>query len=759
MAQLVYRRYGGSLQVDIPDFNTLTEAVRIPATQWMALACPLEGIACDPRFLTLMDADGNRRIRVEELRAAVDWTAARLQDRKGADAGSDVLELSAVSDTASNLKGAAELVLRTLNAPDATKLSLEQLRTSDKALRDAGKNGDGLIAPVSLPERLRPLAQSIIAAFPQVTNRAGLAGVDVGLVKRFREERAALLAHLGGKDSVFTWGTASLEQAKRVHDVAPLLEGYFVQCRLVAAQPEAAASLRLRADRVEGALGDLGAMGKAANELPIAPPDPSGVLVWARLYRGAGYEKLEAFHQEVAAPLLGDGVKLTDTAWRELSTKAEAILAWQAKRDASPLHAVADTLGAVSDEELDALESVSREDLSLKPTLDVIEELERLVLYQRWLLQFANNFISMPNLYLPKRRALMERGTLILAGRKYTLSVLVTDRAAHAALTGQGTTCILYVKVLPRDATDGYEVAVPVTSGRSTELVVGKRGVFYDVDGKESDAIVTQVIRQPVSLWESMTMPFMRIGTFITSKVEGLAASGEKDFDASLESGYKQTVTAPPPSAAPAPAGAAPAAAPAGGGIAGVLAAGGIAFAALGSSLAFILTQVKSLTLVDVITAATILAIVVMAPAGLLGWLKLRRRNLALLLEGSGWALNDRLMLTRGVATLITRKPKLPSNARVDHVDLVRGALLHTQDDDEAERMSLGARLGLTLLILFVLGWQVRVPVTEWLCTYHWLSGDACRVLLPKLVPSELPGAPAPAGTAPAAAPAPAPAK
>ncbi|RKH58126.1 kinesin, partial [Corallococcus llansteffanensis] len=549
MPQLVYRRYGGSLQVDIPDFNTLTEAVRIPATQWMALACPLEGIACDPRFLALMDADGNHRIRVEELRGAVDWTAARLTDRKGADAGSDVLELSALSPTASKLQGAAELVLRTLQATDTTRLSLEQLRTSDKALRDAGKNGDGIIAPASLPEQLRPLAQAIIAAFPAVTNRAGLVGVNVELVQRFRTERAALLAHLAGRDAVFTWGATSLEQAKRVHEVAPLLEGYFVQCRLVAAQPEAAASLRLRAERVEGALGDLGAMGKAAGELPIAAPDPSGVLVWAKLYRGPGYERLEAFHQEVATPLLGDGVKLTDTAWRDLSARAEAILGWQAKKDTSALHAVADTLATVSDEALDALESASREDLSLKDTLDVIAELERLVLYQRWLLLFANNFISMPSLYLPRMRALMEKGTLILGGRKYTLSVLVTDRASHSALTGQGTTCILYVKVMPKDGADGYEVAVPVTSGRSTDLVVGKRGVFYDVDGKEHDAIVTQVIRQPVSLWEAMTMPFMRIGAFITSKVEGLAASGDKDFNASLEAGYKQTVTAPPPPA------------------------------------------------------------------------------------------------------------------------------------------------------------------------------------------------------------------
>lgn len=733
MAQLVYRRYGGSLQVDIPTFDVLTEAVRIPPTQWIATACPLEGMSCDPRFLTLMDADGNGRIRVEEVRAAVDWTAQRLKDRRGADAGSDVLELAAISETGAAPRGAAEMILRTLNAPDATRISLEQVRASDKALREAGKNGDGLVAPASLPERLRPLAEAIMASFPEVKNRAGQAGVDVGMVKRFREERAALLTHLGQRDEVFTWGSASLEQARRVRELAPLLDGYFVQCRLVAAQPEAAASLKLRAERVEGALGDVAALGKAAEDLPIAPPEPSGVLVWARLHRGPAYERLESFRLGVAAPLLGDAERLTDTAWRDLCARADAILAWQAKLEASPVQKRMDMLPGVQEVELDAIEAVSREDLELKGTLDVIDELERLILYQRWLLTFANNFVSMPNLYMPKRRALMERGTLILGGRKYTLSVLAKDRAQHAALTGQGTTCILYVKVEPKEGGTSYEVAVPVTSGRSTELGVGKRGVFYDVDGKEHDATVTQVIRQPVSLWEAMTMPFLRIGAFITSKVEGLAAAGEKTFDTTLEKGYAQTVAAAPP--APAPA-AAPAAAPAG--LAGVLAGGGIAFAALGSSLAFIATQVKSLTLVDLISAVTIIAIVVMAPAGLLGWLKLRKRNLALLLEGSGWALNDRLMLTRDLASLVTRRPKLPKGAKVDRVDLVHGALKHTRDDDEHEGVSWWARVGVTLLILFILLWQVRVPITVSFCERGWLSTDVCQVLLPKLVPPDL---------------------
>ncbi|WIG96637.1 kinesin [Myxococcus sp. SDU36] len=751
MAPLIYRRYGGSLQVDIPSFDVLVEAIRIPETQWIATACPLEGLSCDPRLLTLMDADGNGRIRVAEVRAAVDWAARQLKDRRGADAASDVLELDALSEEARPLRGAAERILRTLKATDVGRISLAQVRESEKALRESGQNGDGIIAPAHLPEHLRPLAQELMASFSALTNRAGQAGVDSTLVKRFREERAALLAHREKQGAAFVWGDVSLETAKRVRDVAPLLDAYFVQCRLVAAQPEAAASLRLRAERVEGALGDVAALGKAAGDLPVAPPDASGVLEWSRLLRGPAYEALEAFRTDVATPMTGDSQRLSDSTWRALAAKADGVLAWQAQLEASPVRKLMDTLPSVSDADLDALDAASAADLALKPTLDAINELERLVLYQRWLLLFTNNFISMPSLYMPKRSALVERGTLILGGRKYTLSVLVTNRAAHSALTSLGTTCILYVQVAPKDGAPGYEVAVPVTSGRSTELAVGKRGVFYDVAGVESDAIVTQVVRQPVSLWEAMTMPFTRIGAFITKKVEGLASAGEKTFDTTLEQGYTNATNAPPVATPPAGAAPAAAAAPAGGGLAGIVAAGGLAAAALGSSFAFIMTQVKSLTLVDLISAATLIAIVVMAPAGLLGWLKLRRRNLALLLEGSGWALNDRLMLTPELSSLVTRRPKLPANARVDRMDMVRSALARQQEHDEAEGPSGWMKLAVTLAVIFVLLWQVRIPLLTWFCHAGWLSQDTCLAVLPSQPE------PAPAAVAPAAAPAKAP--
>ncbi len=743
---LVYRRHGGSIQVDIPDFETLARAIHIPETQWMATACPVEGLHCDARFLSLMDADGNGRIRVAEVRTAVEHTAKLLQSLKGADERSDVLELSALSPEGARLQSAARRILATLKAENTGRISLEQVRSSEKVLREAGLNGDGIIAPAFLPEPVRALASRIMAAFPEVKNRAGQAGVDPPTLQRFREARAAMLAHLASKEAVHLWGEASLERARRIHEVKPLLEGYFLQCRLVAAQPEAASSLKLPAGRVESALGDTAALEKAASVLPISPADPSGVLTWARLYRGPAFEALEAFRKEVAAPLTGNAEQLSDAAWRELSTRAEAVLAWQARFDANPVHGMATELSTIADADLAAIEAASQADLALKDELEAITELERLILYQRWLLTFANNFISMPDLYSAKKRALYEKGSLVLGGRRYMLAVLAQPRAPHAALTSQGTTCILYVKVAPRDGADGYEVAVPVTRGHSTGLEVGKRGIFHDVEGKEYDAIVTQVIRHPVSLWEAMTMPFQRIGRFLTSKVEALASSGDKDFEQALEKSYKQSsavvtgamASAAVPAPAPAPA--------QGAGLGGLIAAGGIAFAAVGSSLAFILSQVKSLSLGDVLSAALIIAAIVMVPAGLLGWLKLRRRNLALLLEGSGWALNDRLMLTRELAALITRKPRLPKGAKIDRTDVLRAALplIRGEEAEEEEEGAPGrVKLLVVLAIALALLWQARMPIARFACGRQWLSPSTCGALLPESGTAPAPQAPA----------------
>ncbi|MCA9494176.1 MAG: hypothetical protein KC621_29815, partial [Myxococcales bacterium] len=47
-------------------------------------------------------------------------------------------------------------------------------------------------------------------------------------------------------------------------------------------------------------------------------------------------------------------------------------------------------------------------------------------------------------------------------------------------------------------------------------------------------------------------------------------------------------------------------------------------------------------------------------PVSLATWFRLRRRDLATLLEGSGWAINTRLYLDRDLAVQLTTRPSLP---------------------------------------------------------------------------------------------------
>ncbi|MGC4054584.1 MAG: hypothetical protein QM757_36355 [Paludibaculum sp.] len=156
----------------------------------------------------------------------------------------------------------------------------------------------------------------------------------------------------------------------------PLLDAYFLQCRLVAAQPEAASSLKLAAGRVEGVLGDTAALEKAATSLPIAAAESGrrAHLVQAvprprlRDARGA------AFRKDVAARHRGRG----EAHRRRLEGpvrqgRCRAGLAGHL--DASPVKGLLAELPTLADADLEAIEAASKADLALKDELDAVSEL------------------------------------------------------------------------------------------------------------------------------------------------------------------------------------------------------------------------------------------------------------------------------------------------------------------------------------------------------------------------------------------------
>ena len=218
---------------------------------------------------------------------------------------------------------------------------------------------------------------------------------------------------------------------------------------------------------------------------------------------------------------------------------------------------------------------------------------------------------------------------------------------------------VLYVEVVPAgEGRPKYEVAVPVTSGGKGNLCAGKRGVFEDVAGVLHDAKVVQIIENPISVTEALASPFQRLGGLVTSKIGGLTAEAEKKLDAVGTSTLTAATTAPKqPAAAAAPA-AAPS--PAAGNL---LMGGSIAVAALGSAAAFITKTLAGLKWYKIIGGLVGAVLAVMVPISIVALMKLRRRDLSAILEGSGWAINARMRLTMSQARFFTRRPRYPIGA------------------------------------------------------------------------------------------------
>jgi hypothetical protein len=75
-------RTGGLDQVALETGADLLNLDQLDQKLWVALSCPVKGLELDEKTLALIDTDGDGRIRVPELLAAIKWAAARLKDAR-----------------------------------------------------------------------------------------------------------------------------------------------------------------------------------------------------------------------------------------------------------------------------------------------------------------------------------------------------------------------------------------------------------------------------------------------------------------------------------------------------------------------------------------------------------------------------------------------------------------------------------------------------------------------------------------------------
>jgi hypothetical protein len=96
---------------------------------------------------------------------------------------------------------------------------------------------------------------------------------------------------------------------------------------------------------------------------------------------------------------------------------------------------------------------------------------------------------------------------------------------------------------------------------------------------------------------------------------------------------------------------------------AGIFAAIGLAIGAIGTALAAIAAGCLSLKLWQMPLALAGVVLLISGPSMLLAWFKLRKRNLAPILDANGWAVNTEARINIPFGTALTQIATLPHGA------------------------------------------------------------------------------------------------
>ena len=156
-------RTGGLDQVLLESGEDLLNLENLDQKLWVALSCPVKGLELDEKTLTMIDNDGDGRIRVPELIAAIKWAAVRLKDPGELLKGSAALSLNAINDTTPEGKivlSSAKQILANVGKMGAAAISADDASDTAKIFSSSALNGDGVIPPEATGHPDRPGAVS-----------------------------------------------------------------------------------------------------------------------------------------------------------------------------------------------------------------------------------------------------------------------------------------------------------------------------------------------------------------------------------------------------------------------------------------------------------------------------------------------------------------------------------------------------------------------------------------------------------------------
>ena len=651
-------RTGGLDQVALTTGADLLALEHLDQKLWVALACPIKGLELDEKTLALIDTDGDGRIRVPELLAAITWSAARLNDVGTLLAGTDGLPLAALNLNTSEgraVHASAKQILANLGKKNATTITIAESADTAKIFAASPLNGDGVIPPEAAAEAAtKQLIADMIASTGGTADRSGSLGVTAADIEKFFVALAdyAAWATSGASAAVLPLGEQTSAASAAIGAVRAKIDDFFARCRLAAFDARALAALnRSETEFLAIAAKELTLSAAEVAGFPLARIEAGRTLPLLDGVNPAWSAALATLHAAAVTPIFGAAkTTLTVAEWADLQTRFTAHDVWAAAKAG----AACEKLGLARAQEIlaskgrDALAALLAEDLSLAPQFAAIAGVERLARYHRDLRSLLHNFVNFADFYSRDRWAVFQAGTLFLDSRSTEFCVRID---APNPLAVMSKAYIAYCSCT-RAGCPPLNLAACFTQGDSDYLFVGRHGVFYDRAGRDWDAVITGIVDNPISIRQAFWSPYKKFLRMIEEQVAKRAAAAEAASNARLATAAEKTANADaikvaPPNKVDV----------------GAVAAIGVAISGAVTAITLILGYVFALKFWQYPLVLVGLVLVISAPSMLIAWLKLRQRTLGPLLEGNGWAVNGRVKINIPFGTALTDVAVLPAGS------------------------------------------------------------------------------------------------
>lgn len=420
---------------------------------------------------------------------------------------------------------------------------------------------------------------------------------------------------------------------------------YFMRAKLTQFSAESTAALDVQVSRIEAI---------SADNLTDKVTDIASYPI-ARIKEGQLSLPLDAAinpawaaqFATVREALDAKATELTEAAWDEIGAKLKAFADYQKSI------------------------SITEADIVLDDEAAAVQQVDKLLHLTRDFFTLLHNYVTLQDLYNTTKLAVFQSGHLIVDQRQLDLCVSVGDPGAMAAQAAKSGLFLLTCDCISKSTGKSLKIIAAVTKGKTGDLFVGKNCIFYDRNGVDYDAKIVGIAENPISIWQAFWTPYRKIGNFFSEKINKFASDKSSSTDADMTKTLEEKTTAATSTDLKDKAAVADAGKQAGtfdiAKFAGIFAAIGMAFAMVAATLAAIVGGFLALPWWKMILVILAIMLVISLPSMYLAWLKLRRRNLAPVLNANGWAVNASAKINIPFGNTLTQAVKLP--VKVDVAD------------------------------------------------------------------------------------------